>query len=105
MVSSNSLAALIDQAQALGAQVDVHLDTDALYFEGREVITEVRIEGLAGIGPYWMPALTAAERLREALVHAIQNSGFTVAGPTDVRAAEHGEPTWVCNARAALAER
>lgn len=68
MVSSDELAALIDQAKARGTQVDIHLDIDALYFEGREVITEVRIEGLAGIGLHWMPALTAAERLRAALV-------------------------------------
>ncbi|AMV02098.1 hypothetical protein [Xanthomonas citri] len=103
MVSSNALSALIDQAQARGAQVDIHLDTDALYFEGREVITEVRIEGLAGIGLHWMPAITAAERIRIALLRAIEEAGFDVSGPTDSRAAEHGEPAWVCKARAALA--
>ncbi|CAB3753991.1 hypothetical protein [Paraburkholderia humisilvae] len=38
------------------------------------------------------------------LVQAIEASGFTVSGPTDSRAAEHGEPMWVCNARGALAQ-
>lgn len=37
------------------------------------------------------------------LINAIEGAGFAVAGPTDHRAAEHGEPQWVCNARAALA--
>lgn len=38
------------------------------------------------------------------LVQAIEHAGFSVSGPTDVRAAEDGEPAWVCNARAAIAE-
>jgi hypothetical protein len=42
--------------------------------------------------------------LRQALIQAISDSGFYVAGPTDWRAAENGEPRWVCNARAALAQ-
>jgi len=46
----------------------------------------------------------AAPNLAQALVQAIEASGFSVSGPTDVRAAEHGEPAWVCNARAILAE-
>lgn len=40
----------------------------------------------------------------EELVSCIQNSGFSVSGPTDIRAAENGEPVWVCEARTALAE-
>ncbi len=44
------------------------------------------------------------EELRKVLIQAIEAEGFSVSGPTDVRAAEHGEPAWVCNARAALAE-
>lgn len=50
--------------------------------------------------------MTAAneEALRTALVQAIEGAGFAVAGPTDVRAAEHGEPAWVCHGRAVLAE-
>jgi hypothetical protein len=42
--------------------------------------------------------------LREVLVQAIEESGYNVSGPTDVREAEHGEPPWVCNAREVLAE-
>ncbi len=38
------------------------------------------------------------------LIQAIESSGFSLSGPTDVRAAEHGEPAWVCNARAVIAE-
>lgn len=52
-------------------------------------------------------ALAAAQERSEiesALIQAIQESGFSVSGPTDLRAAEHGEPAWVCNARAALAQ-
>lgn len=44
------------------------------------------------------------DALSQALVQAIEESGFMISGPTDVRAAEHGEPAWVCNARAVLAE-
>ncbi len=43
------------------------------------------------------------KELIEVLAQAIEDSGFSVAGPTDWRAAEHGEPKWVCNARAAIA--
>ena len=38
------------------------------------------------------------------LVRRIETAGFSVSGPGDFRAAENGEPVWVCNARAALAE-
>lgn len=41
--------------------------------------------------------------LQAALVQAIEAAGFAISGPTDSRAAEHGEPAWVCNARAAIA--
>lgn len=42
--------------------------------------------------------------LRRVLIQAIEESGFSVSGPTDSRVAEHGEPAWVCNARAVLAD-
>lgn len=45
----------------------------------------------------------AAPKLVSALIQAIEEEGFEIYGPTDPRAAEHGEPAWVCNARAALA--
>lgn len=45
-----------------------------------------------------------APELLNALVQAVEASGFRLSGPTDSRAAEDGEPAWVCNARAAIAE-
>ncbi len=51
-----------------------------------------------------MPDARERSELESALIQAIEASGFSVSGPTDSRAAEHGEPTWVCNARAALAQ-
>ena len=38
------------------------------------------------------------------LIQAIESSGYLVSGPMDVRAAERGEPEWVCNARGVIAE-
>ena len=49
-------------------------------------------------------ACNAHDDLVSALSRAIEHAGFSISGPTDVRAVEHGEPTWVCNARAALAK-
>lgn len=46
---------------------------------------------------------TALSETEAALVQAIEASGYSVCGPTDSRAAEHGEPAWVCNARGVLA--
>lgn len=49
-------------------------------------------------------AVNAHDELVAALVQAIESEGFGISGPTDHRAAEDGEPVWVCNARAALAK-
>ncbi|UIF89456.1 hypothetical protein [Cupriavidus sp. UYPR2.512] len=49
------------------------------------------------------PPARERSELESGLVQAIEASGFSVSGPTDSRAAEHGEPAWVCNARGALA--
>ncbi len=38
-----------------------------------------------------------------ALIDAVEVSGYSLSGPTDPRVAEHGEPAWVCRARAAIA--
>lgn len=46
-----------------------------------------------------------AEAIREArmqMADAIERAGFSLPGPTDHRAAEHGEPVWVCRMREAL---
>src|SRR3990167_9542357 len=48
--------------------------------------------------------ITAAPDLLEALIQAVDESGHNLSGPTNWRAAEHGEPKWVCNARAAIAK-
>jgi len=48
--------------------------------------------------------LVKALSLQSVLVQAIEASGYCVCGPTDVRAAENGEPVWVCNARTVLSE-
>lgn len=42
--------------------------------------------------------------LKDVLIEAVESSGFSISGPTDSRAAENGEPAWVCNARSAIAE-
>lgn len=47
--------------------------------------------------------IAAAPELFDTLREAIEASGFSVSGPTDIRAAEHGEPIWVCVAREILA--
>jgi len=47
--------------------------------------------------------IAAAQELLDLLMEAIQASGFALSGPTDTRAAEDGEPAWVCAARAAIA--
>jgi hypothetical protein len=50
-----------------------------------------------------LPEQQERSELESVLIQAIEASGFSVSGPTDSRAAEHGEPAWVCNARGALA--
>jgi hypothetical protein len=42
--------------------------------------------------------------LLTALQEAVEAAGFSISGPTDWRAAEHGEPRWVCAAREAIAQ-
>ena len=51
-----------------------------------------------------MSTTQQTKQLQGILIQAIEAAGFQVSGPTDSRAAEHGEPAWVCNARAAIAE-
>ena len=47
--------------------------------------------------------IAAAPDLLAVLVQAVESCGWSLSGPTDSRAAENGEPAWVCNARAAIA--
>lgn len=48
--------------------------------------------------------LDAFPDLLAALMQAVGESGHKLNGPADWRAAEDGEPPWVCNARAAMAK-
>jgi hypothetical protein len=43
--------------------------------------------------------------LKDVLIQAIEESGFSVSGPIDSKAAEDGEPIWVCEARRVLSEQ
>lgn len=45
------------------------------------------------------------KRAKEILGEAIEKSGYKINGPTDSRAAEDGEPVWVCEARGVIANR
>ena len=47
--------------------------------------------------------MAAAPELLEGLVQAVEKAGFSLSGPSDWRAAENGEPRWVCKARAVIA--
>ncbi|WP_152966533.1 hypothetical protein [Gulbenkiania mobilis] len=44
------------------------------------------------------------KELCNTLATAVEAAGFELSGPTDQRAAEHGEPAWVCKARELIAE-
>ena len=48
--------------------------------------------------------IARAPAMLEVLIRAVEASGFSLSGPTDVRVAEHGEPAWVCEARAVIAQ-
>jgi hypothetical protein len=47
--------------------------------------------------------MTREQELVNILIDAIEGSGFSISGPTNWLAAEHGEPQWVCNARKVIA--
>lgn len=67
MISNAELKALIAKAEAAGATVSVDYDRDAFINEGREIVEFVTVQGLKGCGLYPMSALSAGERLRQAL--------------------------------------
>lgn len=67
MTDTKELNTLINQAEALGAVVTVTYDQDALIDEGRHIHETIQVTGLAGIGPYPMSPIAAAESLRRAL--------------------------------------
>lgn len=66
MTSTEELNSLIEAARNNGAVILVTYDADARMFEGRDIIETVQVVGgVKGVGPYPMPAITAAERLRQ----------------------------------------
>jgi hypothetical protein len=67
MTDQKEIRSLIARAEAKGAVVTVKIDQSALETEGREIIEEVQVVGLKGVGRYPMSLISAAERLREAL--------------------------------------
>lgn len=48
--------------------------------------------------------IAQAPAMLDLLAQAVEASGFSLSGPTDIRAAEHGEPVWVCEARFVIGE-
>ncbi|ONC41678.1 hypothetical protein AQ914_18500 [Burkholderia pseudomallei] len=71
MTDMRELLELVERARNAGAEVDLTYDAHAWSEEGRSIISTVRVHGVAGIGPYPMPAISAAERLREAFAPLI----------------------------------
>lgn len=47
--------------------------------------------------------MAAAPDLLSVVIQAVEAAGFSLSGPTDSRAAEDGEPAWVCSAREVIA--
>lgn len=66
-VSHKEMLQLIGDARARGAVITVTNNDERALFEGRDIIDTVQIANFRGIGPHPMGALSAAERLREAL--------------------------------------
>lgn len=66
MTDTQELNDLITSARARGAVVIVKYDDDLLAKEGRLVHESIQVSGLAGVGPYPMSPLSAAETLRRA---------------------------------------
>ncbi|WP_434598583.1 hypothetical protein M1D58_27370 (plasmid) [Pseudomonas sp. R4-76] len=62
---NKELKTLISKAESMGATVQIGYDMNVLISEGRSIISDVQISNLKGCGPFPMPAITAAERLRE----------------------------------------
>ena len=65
--SDETKARRMTRAEAKGAVVTVQIDELELAAEGREIITQVHVLGIKGVGPHPMSPISAAERLREAL--------------------------------------
>lgn len=67
MTGTRELDDLITSARARGAMVTVTCDENAQCDEGRRIYETIQVSGLAGVGPYPMSPLGAAETLRGAV--------------------------------------
>jgi hypothetical protein len=72
MTSNKELRDLIRKAEDAGAQIMVNYDDFAAIYEGRSIISEVRVIKTAlppfnKMGPGWMSPISAAEILGAAL--------------------------------------
>lgn len=65
-----------------------------LHNNNRAISAEVQVKRLRELN----------RELENCLVRAIDHIGYELPGPTDWRVAENGEPRWVCDARAAIAQ-
>lgn len=66
MTDTYELDSLIIRARSLGATVVIEYDAGALAKEGRQIYQTIQVSGLAGVGPYPMSPISAAETLRRA---------------------------------------
>jgi hypothetical protein len=73
MTSEKELRELVEKARCMGALVEVAHDAHATATEGRQVIDMVRVVGVKGIGPFPMPAIAAAEALRQFVNSNVRN--------------------------------
>lgn len=67
MTSEKEIYALIERARLAGAVVTVTHGDDANAHDSRGFVSSVTVTGMRGVGPFPMPPLCAAERLRDAL--------------------------------------
>lgn len=74
MTDTNELDRLVSTARYFGATVTVVYDDDAFKTEGRRVYETIQVSGLAGVGPYPMSPISAAETLRPALHRALHDT-------------------------------
>jgi hypothetical protein len=69
-----------------------------------DLLSEYEIATIRANASLIVRAVNSHAQLVAALTQAVESSGFSLSGPTNPRAAEHGEPAWVCNARAVIAQ-
>lgn len=73
MTNDQELRALISAARSRGVLVEVVHDQHASLAKGRDVIDMVRVAGVPGVGHHPMPAIAAAEALRQLVSSNVRN--------------------------------